>query len=58
MRLPFFYVWLREREFTALLKGVAIAWAAAAAHHVTLLFGAILFAIPVLVLAILDRDAH
>ena len=36
---------------------MAIAWAAAAAHHVTLLFGAILFAIPVLVLAIMDRRA-
>ncbi len=55
--LPFFYIWLESGEFMALLKGVAIAWAAAAAHHVTLLFGAVLFAIPVLVLAILDRDA-
>ena len=41
-----------------LLKGVAIAWAAAAAHHVTLLFGAVLFAIPVFVLALLDRDTR
>lgn len=55
--VPFFYEWLRHSRFTALIKGVAIAWAAAAAHHVTLLFGAILFAIPVLVLAVLDRDA-
>jgi hypothetical protein len=54
---PFFYFWLRRGGFLDLLKGVAIAWAAAAAHHVTLLFGAILFAIPVLVLAILDRKA-
>jgi hypothetical protein len=54
--VPFFYVWLRKARFTALLKGVAIAWTAAAVHHVTLLFGAILFAIPVLVLAIMDRD--
>ena len=54
--LPFFYVWLRSARFSALLKGVAIAWAAAAAHHVTLMFGSVLFAIPVLVLAILDRD--
>jgi len=53
--LPFFYLWLRQAKFMALLKGVALAWAAAAAHHVTLLFGAVLFAIPVLVLAILDR---
>jgi len=55
--IPFFYVWLRTARFSALLKAVAISWAAAAAHHVTLLFGAVLFAIPVLVLAILDRDA-
>ncbi len=54
--LPYFYVWLRSGRFTALLKGVAISWAAAAAHHVTLLFGAILFALPVLALAILDRN--
>ena len=54
--LPFFYEWLRRGRFTALLKGVALAWAAAAAHHVTLLFGSILFAVPVLVLAIMDRN--
>src|SRR5579863_9574576 len=54
--VPFFYVWLRTGRFSSLLKAVALAWAAAAAHHVTLLFGAVLFAIPVLVLAILDRD--
>jgi hypothetical protein len=54
--LPFFYTWLRRARFTALLKGIAIGWAAAAAHHVTLLFGAIFFAIPVFVLALLDRD--
>ena len=54
--LPYFYVWMRSARWTALLKGVAITWAAAAAHHVTLIFGAILFAIPVLVLAVLDRN--
>ena len=56
--LPFFYVWLRSGRFSSLLKGVALTWAAAAAHHVTLLFGAVLFAIPVLALALLDRDAN
>ena len=55
--VPFFYDWLWRSRFSALIKGVAIAWAAAAAHHVTLLFGAILFAVPVLFLAILDRNA-
>jgi hypothetical protein len=54
--VPFFYLWLRRGAFLDLLKGVAIAWAAAAAHHVTLLFGAVLFAVPALVLAILDRN--
>ncbi len=52
--LPFLYLWLRTARFMDLLKGVAITWAAGAAHHVTLLFGAVLFAIPVFVLAILD----
>ena len=56
--LPFFYVWLRRGRILALLKGVALAWAAAAAHHVTLLFGAVLFAVPVLILAVLDRNAE
>jgi len=55
--LPFFYRWLRSARVIDLLKGVAIAWAAAAAHHVTLLFGAVLFAIPVFVLALMDREA-
>ena len=55
--IPFFYSWLRRGNSLALIKGVALAWAAAAAHHVTFLFGAILFAFPVLALAILDRDA-
>jgi len=55
--IPYFYIWLRSSRVADLLKGVALSWAAAAAHHVTLLFGAVLFAIPVLVLAILDRNA-
>ncbi len=54
--LPYFYIWLRTARFVDLLKGVALTWAAAAAHHVTLLFGAVLFAIPVFALAILDRN--
>jgi len=55
--LPFFYDWLRTSSWSALLKAVAISWAAAAAHHVTLLFGAVLFAIPVFVEGLLDRNA-
>jgi hypothetical protein len=54
--LPYFYEWSRKARFRALLKGVALTLAGAAAHHVTLIFGAILFAIPVLALAIADRN--
>jgi hypothetical protein len=42
----------RGRSF---LKGGALFVAAAAAHHATLLFGSLLFALPVLVLVVLDR---
>ncbi len=54
--IPYFYTWLRTPRLSALLKGVALSWAAAAAHHVTMIFGAILFALPVLWVAILDRN--
>lgn len=53
--LPYLYDWSREGRFSAFLKGILISMAAAAAHHVTFLFGAVLFAIPVFVLAYLDR---
>ncbi len=53
--LPFIYRWLREASFPSLLKGSALIIAAAAAHHVTALFGLILFATPVLLLAIMER---
>jgi hypothetical protein len=55
--IPYFYDWLRRARFSALLKGILIATAAGAAHHVTLLFGMILFALPVLWLAVLDRNS-
>ena len=55
--LPYFYEWITESSGRSLLKGVAISWAAAAAHHVTLIFGVVLFAGPVLWVAWLDaRD--
>ncbi len=54
--LPYFYEWSRNAKFKSLLKGVALTLAGAAAHHVTLLFGAVLFAIPVLVRAVADRN--
>ena len=55
--LPYFYDWMTEARGRALLKGIAISWCAAAAHHVTLIFGVVLFAGPVLWTAYLDaRD--
>ncbi|HZQ91978.1 MAG TPA: hypothetical protein VFA60_09315 [Terriglobales bacterium] len=54
--LPYFYGWTRSGRFSALLKGVLVTMAAAAAHHVTLLFGMVLFAVPVLWLAVIDRE--
>jgi len=52
--LPYFYEWTAKGRWGSLFKGIAVSLAAAAAHHVTLIFGAILFAIPVLWLAVLD----
>lgn len=52
--LPYIYEWIRGNNWRSLLKGVALAAAAAAAHHATLLFGSFLFALPVLALAIYD----
>src|ERR1700722_12248689 len=55
--LPYFYEWMTEATSRSLLKGVVISLCAAAAHHVTLIFGVVLFAGPVLWVAILDaRD--
>jgi hypothetical protein len=55
--LPYFYEWITEAAGKSLIKGVAISLAAAAAHHVTLIFGVVLFAGPVLWVAFLDaRD--
>jgi hypothetical protein len=52
--LPYFYEWVTESSVRSLLKGVAISLAAAAAHHVTLIFGVVFFAAPVLVTACID----
>lgn len=54
--LPYFYEWSREARFTAFLKALFLTLAAAAAHHVTLIFGSVLFAVPVFVTAIMDRN--
>jgi hypothetical protein len=55
--LPYFYEWMTEGSGRSLLKGIVVSWTAAAAHHVTLIFGLVLFAGPVLWVAWLDaRD--
>jgi hypothetical protein len=52
--LPYFYDWSTQGSGRALIKGVAVSLAAAAAHHVTLIFGTVLFAGPVLWLVCMD----
>ena len=55
--LPYFFEWSEEGSFRSLVKGLAVSLAAAAAHHVTLIFGTVLFAGPVLWVAFIDaRD--
>jgi hypothetical protein len=55
--LPYFYEWMTEARGRSFLKGLAVSLTAAAAHHVTLIFGAVLFAGPVFLTAYLDaRD--
>ncbi len=52
--LPYFYEWSTQASFRSLLKGFAVSLTAAAAHHVTLIFGVLLFAGPVLWIACQD----
>lgn len=58
LALPYFYDWSRAADIRALFKGVVLTLTAGAVHHVTLLFAAPLFAIPVLWLAIVDRGEN
>jgi hypothetical protein len=53
--LPYLYNWVRHGNWRSFFKGAVLLVAAAAAHHATLLFGSLLFALPVLALAIVDR---
>jgi len=53
--LPYYYNWAREARWRSLLKGLALIAAAAAAHHVTLIFASFIFALPVFAMAIMDR---
>ncbi|MGD0215286.1 MAG: 6-pyruvoyl-tetrahydropterin synthase-related protein [Terriglobales bacterium] len=54
LALPYFYSWCLSASWRSLLKGLALTLAAASAHHVTLIFGSVLFAVPVLWLAWYD----
>ncbi|MGA7109594.1 MAG: hypothetical protein WBV28_16815 [Terracidiphilus sp.] len=54
--LPFLFEWLRRGRWVALVKASALFIAAAAAHHATLLFGSIFFAVPVLALVLIDHE--
>lgn len=59
LALPFLYNWIRFGSFRSLLKGLVLGAAAAAAHHVTLIFGSAFIAIPVIWLAVMDaREDH
>lgn len=53
--LPYFYEWSRESKWRSLVKGLVLICAAAGAHHVTLIFGSVLFSLPVLITAVMDR---
>jgi len=55
LAVPYFYDWCRSADGRGLIKGVVLTLAAGAVHHVTLLFGSVLFAFPVLWLAVVDR---
>ena len=54
--LPFLYEWIRFGKWRAFIKASALFAAAAAAHHATLLFGSFFFAVPVVALALMDRN--
>jgi hypothetical protein len=54
--LPFLYEWIRHGSWRSFLKATVLFAAAAAAHHATLLFGSIFFAVPILALAFMDRQ--
>jgi hypothetical protein len=53
--LPYLFEWIREGKKRSFLKGAVLFTAAAAAHHATLLFGSMFFAIPVLALVLIDK---
>ena len=52
--IPYFFEWCAWGSGRSLVKGILVALTAAAAHHVTLIFGTVLFAGPVLWIALVD----
>ncbi|HEX6502597.1 MAG TPA: hypothetical protein VF011_05070 [Terriglobales bacterium] len=56
LAVTYFYQWTHSADWRALLKGLALTLTAASVHHVTLIFGSLLFALPVLWLAMRDRN--
>ena len=56
LALPYLYEWLRFGSGRSFLKALVLFSAAAAIHHATLIFGAVLFAVPVVALAYMDRE--
>ena len=54
--LPYLFDWVRHGKWRSFLKASVLFTAAAAAHHATLLFGSLFFALPVLALVIVDGE--
>lgn len=54
--LPYLFDWLRLGKWRSFVKASALLVAAAAAHHATLLFGSMFFALPVIALVLLDKN--
>lgn len=55
--LPYLFDWLRHGKARSFLRASVLLVTAAAAHHVTLLFGSMFFALPIIVLVLLDTGA-
>ncbi len=55
LAVPYFYHWCRAGDWRNLLKCLVLILAAACVHHVTLIFGSFLIALPVFALACMDR---
>lgn len=58
LALPYLYEWLRLGGGRNFIKALVLFTAAGAVHHATLIFGSMFFALPVLALALMDRDGE